>query len=348
MKDTWAVALKETFSKDSTTIEDNPVGGWAEEGGQPADQVGNHPEGTDPGRRHPEPAAGQTLETVAAPAGSVVREAEVDPGFGGVEVFSDDERFELKHGSVVIAAITSCTNTSNPSVMVGAGLLARKAREKGLTRKPWVKTSLAPGSRVVTDYLDKSGLSDDLDALGFQTVGYGCTTCIGNSGPLPGPISEAINQHDLVATSVLSGNRNFEGRISPDVKANYLASPPLVVAYALAGTTDIDLTAQPLGDDPDGNPVYLSDLWPDADEIKSTIAAASSPDDYRNQYAKATVGPEEWRSIQSPDDQIYAWDDASTYVQEPPFFVDMPETPAGHRPHRRGPRAGEGRRQRDD
>ena len=332
MKDTWATALKKTFSKSSTTIEDNPVGGWAEEGGQPADQVGNHPEGDDPGRRHAQPAAGETLEEVAAPAGSVVREAQVDPGFGGVEVFSDDARFELKHGSVVIAAITSCTNTSNPSVMVGAGLLARKAREKGLTRKPWVKTSLAPGSRVVTDYLDKSGLSDDLDALGFQTVGYGCTTCIGNSGPLPAAISEAINKHDLVATSVLSGNRNFEGRISPDVKANYLASPPLVVAYAIAGTTDIDLTAQPLGDDADGNPVYLSDLWPDAGEIKSTIAAASSPDDYREQYAKATVGPEEWRSIQSPDDQIYAWDDASTYVQEPPFFVDMPETPADTAP----------------
>ncbi|NNJ23989.1 aconitate hydratase [Alienimonas chondri] len=327
MKDTWATALKQTFAKSSTTIEDNPVGGWTEEGGQPAGQVGNHPNGKD-GGSPVQPTAGATLEAVAAPDGSVVKEAVVDPGFDGVEVFLEDETFKLKHGSVVIAAITSCTNTSNPSVMVGAGLLARKARQRGLTRKPWVKTSLAPGSRVVTDYLDKSGLSEDLNALGFQTVGYGCTTCIGNSGPLPAPISEAINKHDLVATSVLSGNRNFEGRISPDVKANYLASPPLVVAYAIAGTTDIDLTAQPLGDDADGNPVYLSDLWPDAQEIKDTIAASSSPDDYREQYAKATEGPEEWRSIQSPDGQIYDWEDSSTYIQEPPFFVDMPETPA--------------------
>ena len=337
MKTTWATALKETFSKDSTTIEDNPVGGWAEEGGQPAAQVGNHPAGDDPGRRNPEPAAGGTLEEVAAPPGSVVREAVVDPGFGGVEVSLNGDGdgggpFKLKHGSVVIAAITSCTNTSNPSVMVGAGLLARKARQRGLTRKPWVKTSLAPGSRVVTDYLDKSGLSEDLDALGFQTVGYGCTTCIGNSGPLPGPISEAINKHDLVATSVLSGNRNFEGRISPDVKANYLASPPLVVAYALAGTTDIDLTAQPLGEDQDGAPVHLADLWPDPEEIRRTIAECSSPDDYRDQYAKATVGPEEWRSIQSPDSQIFDWQEESTYVQEPPFFVDMPAEPSDTAP----------------
>ncbi|QDT17377.1 aconitate hydratase [Alienimonas californiensis] len=327
MKSTWATALKETFSKDSTTIEHNPVGGWTEEGGQPAGQVGNHPL-TSAERKTVEPAAGGTLEDVAAPAGSTVREAVVDPGFDGVEVSHEDEEFPLKHGSVVIAAITSCTNTSNPSVMVGAGLLARKARQRGLTRKPWVKTSLAPGSRVVTDYLDKSGLSEDLDSLGFQTVGYGCTTCIGNSGPLPAPISEAINKHDLVAAAVLSGNRNFEGRISPDVKANYLASPPLVVAYALAGTTDIDLTAEPLGEDSDGNPVFLSDLWPDPQEIRDTIASSSSPDDYRDQYAKATEGPEEWRSIQSPDGQIYDWDEDSTYIQEPPFFVDMPETPA--------------------
>ena len=331
MKDTWATALKETFSKSTTTIEDNPVGGWTEEGGQPAGQVGNHPLDAND-RKTTQPAAGGTLEEVAGPAGSTVREAAVDPGFGGVEVFHEEDRFELKHGSVVIAAITSCTNTSNPSVMVGAGLLARKARQRGLTRKPWVKTSLAPGSRVVTDYLDKSGLSEDLDALGFQTVGYGCTTCIGNSGPLPAPISEAINTHDLVATSVLSGNRNFEGRISPDVKANYLASPPLVVAYALAGTTDIDLTAQPLGDDQDGNPVYLSDLWPDPQEIRDTIAASSSPDDYRNQYAKASEGPEEWRSIESPDGQIYDWEESSTYIQEPPFFVDMPAEPADTAP----------------
>ncbi|MEM9701605.1 MAG: aconitate hydratase, partial [Planctomycetota bacterium] len=312
MQDTWLEALENTFKKSPGDNDD--LSDWTKEGGQPEGQIGNQP-----------------IETATAPAGAATATVS-DPGYSGVEVFLEEERFELKHGSVVIAAITSCTNTSNPSVMVGAGLLARKARQRGLNRKPWVKTSLAPGSRVVTDYLEKSGLNADLDALGFQTVGYGCTTCIGNSGPLPGPISEAINKHDLVATSVLSGNRNFEGRISPDVKANYLASPPLVVAYAIAGTTDIDLTAQPLGDDPDGNPVYLSDLWPDPQEIADTIAASSSPDDYREQYAKATEGPDEWRNIKSPDGQIYEWSEQSTYIQEPPFFVDMPETPADTAP----------------
>ena len=328
MKRQWRSDLSKTFRKNSTTLEHNPVGGWVEEGGQPAGQVGNKPADA---QHHAVPEGGdgavQTLEEAAAPEGTPAGDAHIDPGFAGVAVQNDGDSFPLKHGAVVIAAITSCTNTSNPSVMVGAGLLARNALKRGLRSKPWVKTSLAPGSRVVTDYLEKSGLDESLDALGFQTVGYGCTTCIGNSGPLPEPISAAINGHDLVASAVLSGNRNFEGRISPDVKANYLASPPLVVAYALAGTVDIDLSRDPLGQDADGKDVFLADVWPDPAEVRETVAASMSPDDYRNQYGKATVGPEEWRSIKSPDSQIYDWDEGSTYIQEPPFFVDMPLDP---------------------
>jgi aconitate hydratase len=234
---------------------------------------------------------------------------------------------EINDGAVVIAAITSCTNTSNPSVMIGAGLLARNAVAKGLQRKPWVKTSLAPGSRVVTEYLEKSGLADDLEALGFHTVGYGCTTCIGNSGPLPEPVANAVNAGDLVVSSVLSGNRNFEGRVNPLVKANYLASPPLVVAYALAGTTDIDLTTEPLGQDSDGNDVMLSDLWPSQEEIATTVANSMSPDQFIEQYSKAAEGPPEWQAIVGSEGDIYEWDGASTYIQEPPFFVDMPDEP---------------------
>jgi len=230
-------------------------------------------------------------------------------------------------GAVVIAAITSCTNTSNPSVMVGAGLLARNAVAKGLQRKPWVKTSLAPGSRVVTDYLKQAGLTESLDALGFQLVGYGCTTCIGNSGPLPEPVSQAISDGDLVAAAVLSGNRNFEGRINAQVKANYLASPPLVVAYALAGTTDIDLTTQPLGQDTDGNDVFLKDIWPSVEEIRDTVTAAMSPEAFRSEYASASDGPQDWQDIATVDGDLYEWDPASMYIQEPPFFIDMPQQP---------------------
>ncbi|MGH7128369.1 MAG: aconitate hydratase AcnA, partial [Planctomycetaceae bacterium] len=233
----------------------------------------------------------------------------------------------LKHGSVVIAAITSCTNTSNPSVMLGAGLLAKKAVAKGLEVKPWVKTSLAPGSRVVTDYLAKSGLQDYLDMLGFNLVGYGCTTCIGNSGPLPDEISAAVNEHDLVAAAVLSGNRNFEGRINPDVKANYLASPPLVVAYAIAGTVDLDLTHEPLGQDQEGNDVSLRDIWPTRREVADAIAHSMSPEMFREEYSHSTDGPEEWRRIRLSGGELYEWDEESTYIQEPPFFVDMPQEP---------------------
>ncbi|HLQ46724.1 MAG TPA: aconitate hydratase AcnA, partial [Planctomycetaceae bacterium] len=235
---------------------------------------------------------------------------------------------ELRDGAVVIAAITSCTNTSNPSVMIGAGLLARNAIAKGLTRKPWVKTSLAPGSLVVTDYLEKSGLNKSLDALGFNNVGYGCTTCIGNSGPLPDAVSKAVSDGDLVAAAVLSGNRNFEGRINAQVKANYLASPPLVVAYAIAGTTDIDLTTQPLGKSQDGRDVYLKDIWPTQAEIQKTINESMSPETFVKEYSHATKGPAEWQSIPTSTGDLYEWVQTSTYIQEPPFFVDMPATPA--------------------
>ncbi|WP_298866131.1 aconitate hydratase AcnA, partial [uncultured Gimesia sp.] len=251
-----------------------------------------------------------------------------DPSETSAAVDYNGQNFDLEDGSVVIAAITSCTNTSNPSVMLGAGLLAKKASEKGLTRKPWVKTSLAPGSRVVTDYLEKAGLTPYLDELGFNLVGYGCTTCIGNSGPLPAPISKAINENDIVAAAVLSGNRNFEGRISPDVRANYLASPPLVVAYAIAGTTDIDLTTEPLGQDQSGNDVFLKDIWPSQAEVSAALESSMNPEMFREQYGKATEGSPEWQAINGGDGDIFDWDEKSTYVQEPPFFVDMPTTPA--------------------
>jgi aconitate hydratase len=240
---------------------------------------------------------------------------------------ADGSKAQLGHGAVVIAAITSCTNTSNPSVMLGAGLLARKAAAKGLARKPWVKTSLAPGSRVVTDYLQRAGVMRDLEAIGFHVVGYGCTTCIGNSGPLPPPIAEAIRQGNLVASAVLSGNRNFEGRVNPDVKANWLASPPLVVAYALAGTVDIDLHADPLGTGQDGKPVFLKDLWPSQQEIADAIARSMSPAAFRKEYGAIDQGPPAWRKITAVRSDLFAFDEKSTYIQEPPFFQTMTRRP---------------------
>lgn len=234
---------------------------------------------------------------------------------------------EIGHGAVVIAAITSCTNTSNPSVMIGAGLLAKKAVAKGLKVPSYVKTSLAPGSRVVTDYLDHAGLTGDLEKLGFHTVGYGCTTCIGNSGPLPEPVVDAIQGGDLVAASVLSGNRNFEGRVHQHVKANYLASPPLVVAYALAGRVDIDLANDPLGNDPDGNPVYLKDIWPSQKEIADTIASSLKPEMFEKRYGNVFDGNEMWNAISGSRGELYEWRADSTYVQEPPFFVDLSAEP---------------------
>jgi aconitate hydratase len=234
-----------------------------------------------------------------------------------------DQDCELSDGSVVIAAITSCTNTSNPAVMLGAGLLARNAVAKGLRAAPWVKTSLGPGSLVVTDYLKKAGLLEALEALGFYVVGYGCTTCIGNSGPLPDEVSKGIADQDLVVASVLSGNRNFEGRVHPEVKTNYLASPPLVVAYALAGTVDIDLTREPLGTAQDGSPVYLRDIWPTNKEIGDLIAATIGPELFAQNYADVFKGDSRWNAIASPEGESYRWDEASTYIKHPPYFEGM-------------------------
>ena len=239
----------------------------------------------------------------------------------------DGTTTSVDHGSVVIAAITSCTNTSNPSVMVGAALLAKNAVDKGLNRKPWVKTTLAPGSKVVMDYYERAGLIPYLDKLGFNLVGYGCTTCIGNSGPLPPAISEAVNDSDLAVVSVLSGNRNFEGRINPDVKLNYLASPPLVVAYALAGTMDIDLVREPLGSDPDGRPVYLADLWPSPQEVADVVRDAVAKEMFTRDYADVFHGDDNWRGLDIPAGDTFAWEEASTYVRRPPYFDGMPTEP---------------------
>ncbi len=246
-------------------------------------------------------------------------------GFSSASVVG--ESYDLHDGSVVIAAITSCTNTSNPYVMIGAGLVARKARALGLTRKPWVKTSLAPGSQVVSEYLEAAGLQEDLDAIGFNLVGYGCTTCIGNSGPLQPEVSAAVNEGDLVATAVLSGNRNFEGRISPDVRANYLASPPLVVAYALAGDMNMDLTREPLGKGTDGTDVYLKDIWPTNAEIAEIVEATVTREAFQSKYADVFKGDEKWQAVQTPDSETYDWPPTSTYIQNPPYFRDMAREP---------------------
>ncbi len=293
MKSQWLQDLATTFGKSAPTIDSTP----------------------------------QSMTSEGGPATEAVAVVDADPGMSGVPVEYAGEEFDLKHGAVVIAAITSCTNTSNPSVMIGAGLLAKKAVAKGLQRKPWVKSSLAPGSRVVTDYLDQAGLSESLNALGFNLVGYGCTTCIGNSGPLPDPIANAVHENDLVVCSVLSGNRNFEGRVNQHVKANYLASPPLVVAYALAGSTEIDLATEPLGQDKNGIDVYLADIWPSQKEIADAISTALTPEMFTKQYSTASTGPEEWQAISGADGDLFQWDESSTYVQEPPFFVDMPVEP---------------------
>ena len=283
MKEQWHADMANLFGKNGGARSSNIVS-WEDEGGQPDEALDS-----------------QTSTLVEY----------------------DGESFTLKDGNVVIAAITSCTNTSNPDVMVGAGLVARKAHELGLQRKPWVKSSLAPGSKVVTEYLTVSGLIDDLEALGFGVVGYGCTTCIGNSGPLPDPISEAINAHDLISASVLSGNRNFEGRISPDVRANYLASPPLVVAYALAGTVDWDPVEEPIGQDDDGNDVFLEDIWPTQAEIAEIVEENVKQSQFVDKYSDVFTGSDEWREISTPESDLYQWNPESTYVQEPPFFTDL-------------------------
>ena len=271
------------------------------------------PSYNDPGSE--EPTGGQEVE--AAPVAVAPQRT------AGIECELDGQVVRLDHGAVVIAAITSCTNTSNPFVMVAAGLLAKNAVERGLDRRPWVKSSLAPGSKVVTEYFDKAGLTPYLEALGFHTVGYGCTTCIGNSGPLPEPVSAAIAEGELVACSVLSGNRNFEARVHPEVKANYLASPPLVVAYALAGTMDLDLATEPLGTDANGEPVFLADVWPAPADVRATVEGAIGREMFERTYADVYTGDPEWRELPVPEGSVFAWEDDSTYVRRPPYFDGM-------------------------
>jgi aconitate hydratase len=291
-------AVAETFPASDPTVEQSPA----------HNGVGS----TDP------------IPAPAVAAGTVIAERSST----SAPVTMDGETFEVDHGHVVIAAITSCTNTSNPSVMLGAGLLARNAVARGLKRAPWVKTSLAPGSKVVTEYYERAGLVDDLEALGFHLVGYGCTTCIGNSGPLPDEISQAVNEHDLAVCSVLSGNRNFEGRINPDVKMNYLASPPLVVAYAIAGTMDIDLVNDPLGRDAEGNDVYLKDIWPSTAEVARTVEEAVQSDMFRRSYGEVFAGDDNWRGLEVPGGDRFAWADSSTYIAKAPYFEGMDPEPS--------------------
>jgi aconitate hydratase len=315
-KDAFRAALSELVGEDATQEiadrHDEAVAETFPASDPPSNSAPGHE--ADPNEPAPAPAvaAGATLAERSETA---------------VEVEMDGDTFKLDHGHVVIAAITSCTNTSNPSVMLGAGILARNAVERGLQRQPWVKTSLAPGSKVVTEYLKRAGLDEPLDKLGFNLVGYGCTTCIGNSGPLPDEISAAVNDADLAVVSVLSGNRNFEGRINPDVKMNYLASPPLVVAYALAGTMDIDIVEDPLGLDADGNEVYLKDLWPSEQEVAETIEDAVQSDMFRKSYGEVFEGDERWNGLDIPAGDRYEWSDESTYVRLPPYFEGMDPEP---------------------
>ncbi len=305
MKSQWHKELADSFGK-ANAAEAVRVDRWAGEGGESA----------------------RVAPPVNTAGAGEVQAAKAAPSWVPVA----GERYRLCHGDVVIAAITSCTNTSNPDVMIAAGLVARKARALGLTRKPWVKTSLAPGSTVVTAYYDKANLTADLDALGFNTVGYGCTTCIGNSGPLPENIAEAVERGDLVAVSVLSGNRNFEGRINPHVKANYLASPPLVVAYAIAGTIDIDLANEPLGRSADGRDVFLRDIWPTQAEVQQVKAACIGAEQFRAQYGRVFDGNPTWNEVPVSGGDLYEWNDKSTYIQEPPYFTDMGEDPPPAKP----------------
>lgn len=304
-KQKFGELLKEVHGREYIPIDKREVGRWYEEGGsQPSEKK----------------------EKSSTSAATVEYETKVKNGLKSVVVKLNNEKFTLYDGSIVIAAITSCTNTSNPSVMIGAGLVARKARERGLDVKPWVKTSLAPGSKVVTDYLKTAGLLDDLEALRFHVVGYGCTSCIGNSGPLPRHIAKAVEENDLVVSSVLSGNRNFEARVHPQVKMNYLMSPMLVVAYALTGRVDVDLNNEPLGFDPNLEPVYLKDIWPSNDEIFEVMSRVLSPADFEKSYGEIFEGNEQWKSLEAPKDEIYQWSSESTYIKEAPFFEGLSES----------------------
>src|SRR5918997_937110 len=333
--DAYNHADEESFPASDTPNPDIPVGRAR---GGASEYEGKEGGASSTGESH-EADDTESFPTSDAPAGAAdaTGEGRADPTAGGepesdepeavpsgsVTVTVDGEEVYLKHGSAVIAAITSCTNTSNPSVMMGAGLLAKKAVEKGLEVQPHVKTSLAPGSKVVTEYLQTSDLLPYLEELGFDVVGYGCTTCIGNSGPLAEEISQAVDENGLIVAAVLSGNRNFDGRINPDVKANYLASPPLVVAYALAGTVDVDLSKDPLGDDENGNPVYLKDIWPSQEEVAREVENALDPGIYTKQYANVYTGNEQWNEVEVPEGDLFEWDPDSTYIQEPSFFKDL-------------------------
>lgn len=304
-KNTFVSLLSKDYNRNYINPEIREIGRWQSEGG----------------------ALDATPQTESKASDSAVEQTLAANGLRTVELNVNNERYRVSDGSVVIAAITSCTNTSNPSVMIGAGILARKARALGLDVKPWVKTSLAPGSKVVTDYLEKSGLLEDLEALKFHVVGYGCTSCIGNSGPLPPHIAEAVDKNELVVASVLSGNRNFEARVHPQVRMNFLMSPILVVAYALAGRVDIDLINEPLAYDPNLNPVYMKDIWPSHDEIQDTMAKVLTRDDFAKNYGEIFDGNEIWQNMEIPKEQIYQWDDASTYIKEAPFFRDISVEP---------------------
>ncbi len=306
--------------------EQEPVGDAHDEAVEESYPASDPPANGAPGHRSDGPV--EPLRPLTAGAGAHGAAATLERSHSPQPVTLDGESFELDHGDVVIAAITSCTNTSNPSVMVGAGVLARNAVAKGLRSKPWVKTSLAPGSKVVTEYLDRAGLTEPLEELGFNLVGYGCTTCIGNSGPLPEAISTAVGDGELAVVSVLSGNRNFEGRINPDVKMNYLASPPLCVAYAIAGTMDIDIVEDPLGHDREGREVYLRDIWPSEQEVAETIARSVQAEMFRHSYAEVFTGDDRWRGLPVPEGERFGWEPESTYVRHPPYFEDMPREPA--------------------
>jgi len=316
MKSQWQKELVDTFGKARLPQTVN-ADRWAGEGGESARDL-------IPGQTLPE----QNMAEVGDQAVTATSEQP------GIPMTMNGRTFRLFNGDVVIAAITSCTNTSNPDVMLAAGLVARKARALGLTSRPWVKTSLAPGSKVVTEYFNKAGLTEDLEALGFHTVGYGCTTCIGNSGPLPDEVTSAVKKGDLVVASVLSGNRNFEGRINPDIKANYLASPPLVVAYAIAGTVDIDPISEPIAYRKDGTKVFLKDIWPTHAEVQALKARCVTPEQFHSQYANVFTGNPTWNAVPVSKSEGFPWNDASTYIQNPPFFEDMSEQPGAVRPIR--------------
>jgi len=319
-RDKHTISLVEHYSKDQ--------GLWADDNIIFSDTLNLDLSKVVPSISGPKRPQDKVLLTEAAKSFSKALEENANRKNPKEELISGTD-FKLKDGSIVIAAITSCTNTSNPNVLIGAGLLAKKAIAKGLKVKPWVKTSLAPGSKVVTDYLEKAGLNKYLDELGFNLVGYGCTTCIGNSGPLKQNISDAVQKGNLYVVSVLSGNRNFEGRINPDVKASYLASPPLVVAYALAGSMNVDLYKEPLGKDKEGKHVFLKDIWPTNKEIEELILTSINADMFVKRYSNISEGSEEWSAIKTNDSNIYNWDDTSTYVKKPPFFENMPDQPGG-------------------